>query len=428
MPTGRYDSLYDLLACPTCRVAVLQQSDRLSCPQCGLEFPILNGVPVMFPDGRVPDFQHEQALQQASTYVDWHQRVILQSLLDDQVVVEIGSGNMALDDPCIIRMDVVLSPHVDVLGDAHHMPFLPDSLDYVFSQAVFEHLRNPYEAAQSIYDCLKDGGYVYHECNFVFAYHGYPHHYCNASLQGMEQIFSPFTPLKTGIAPYQMPSFALEMVLLTYLRHSRLYEFRHGQELAQQLEALLHMNLREYDIYFEEKEALYVAAGTYFAGIKQATPGASLLPAALGAIWQADGALQQRFPNPNDLTTTHNLLIWARQEAPAQYPALEAALQAIQPFNKRGPAAPWDRTAIRSLPYVEPRYHAVGSDPDRPLAQQARALARRRHLRSPQAALRWVFWRGQQGVRLSQKAWRVLQTEGLQACYQKIRRYLAPQP
>ncbi len=175
-------NLYDILACPTCKVHVIRQNDTLLCPQCNQSFPIINNVPVMFPDGTVPHIQHETELHVRPSYDPWVHRVIMQSLLDDQIVLDVGSGNMALDDPNIIRMDVTLSPYVDLVGDIHALPFLPGSLDYVFSLAVFEHLRNPFLAAQSIFETLKDGGYFYHECNFVFAYHGYPHHYFNASI------------------------------------------------------------------------------------------------------------------------------------------------------------------------------------------------------------------------------------------------------
>ena len=261
-------SLYDILACPNCLVRVERRGDALRCTACGRQYPIVRGVPVMFPDGSVPEIHHEQELVVRDAYLPWVNRVIMQSLLDDQVVLEIGSGNMALDDPCIIRMDVTWSPYVDLVADAHTLPFLPGSLDYIFSLAVVEHLRNPFQAAQSMYSALKDGGFIYHECNFIFAYHGYPHHYFNATLQGMEQVFAHFTPLRVGVATYQMPSFGLQMVLGSYLRHSHVREFPHGQRLAHLLDQVLALDLMSYDIYFSEAEALNVAAGTYFSGCK----------------------------------------------------------------------------------------------------------------------------------------------------------------
>lgn len=358
-----YNSLYDILACPVCKVHVDRKGDRLECGTCGTAYPIVNGVPVLFPGGGRPVIQHEGELSIRRTYDPWVHRVILQSLLDHQIVIEIGSGNMALDDPCIIRMDVSLSPYVDVVADAHYLPFLPESVDYIFSLAVFEHLYHPFRAAKSIFDTLKDGGLIYHECNFVFPYHGYPHHYFNASLQGMEQIFADFVPLRKGVAPYQMPSFALEMLLKSYLHYSQADHFSHGRQITAQLQRLLRYDLTRYDIYFSEDAALNVAAGTYFAGVKQKTPQSTLVPQAVVNIWNESAEMQKKFPVINQLTTANNILLWAKQEGIKQYPELRELFNDLQPFNKRGPIAPWNRDAIKSMPIIEPYFGAVGFDP-----------------------------------------------------------------
>jgi uncharacterized protein YbaR (Trm112 family) len=366
-------SLYDILACPTCLARVERQPESLRCPACGRQYPIVRGVPVMFPDGRVPVIQHESELVVRHEYLPWVHRVILQSLLDNQVVLDIGSGNMAFDDQCIIRMDVTWSPYVDLVADAHALPFLPGSLDYIFSLAVIEHLRNPFQAAQSMYQALKDGGFIYHECNFVFAYHGYPHHYFNASLQGLEQVFAQFTALRTGVAPYQMPSFALEMVLGSYLRHSHALEFRHGRGLARQLEQVLARDLMAYDVYFSEAEALNVAAGTYFSGLKKSTRATSLVPAIIQNVWAEHPELRQRFPDLNQLTTTDNILTWARGEGQRQFPEIAACLAEVAPFNKREPGAAWNRAVLRAWPLIEPRFGAIGVDPALSMAEQSRS-------------------------------------------------------
>ena len=143
-------SLFDILACPTCRVSVERHPDAVICTSCGQHYPVVDGLPVMFPDGSIPEVLHEAELDVRTESNPWVHRTVLQSLADDQIVLEIGSGSMALDDPCIVRLDVALSPHVDVVGDVHALPFLPGSLHFVFSLAVFEHLRNPFEAAASI--------------------------------------------------------------------------------------------------------------------------------------------------------------------------------------------------------------------------------------------------------------------------------------
>ncbi len=42
-------SLLEVLACPKCKSAVKQVNDEIVCqsPQCGLRFPVRDGIPVM---------------------------------------------------------------------------------------------------------------------------------------------------------------------------------------------------------------------------------------------------------------------------------------------------------------------------------------------------------------------------------------------
>jgi uncharacterized protein YbaR (Trm112 family) len=367
-------SLYDILACPNCHVRVERQAEAVHCPACGQNYPIVRGVPVMFPDGSVPHIHHEAELLVRHEYLPWVNRIILQSLLDSQVVLDIGSGSMALDDPCVIRMDVTWSPYVDLVADAHALPFLPGSLDYIFSLAVVEHLRNPFLAAQSMYMALKDGGFIYHECNFVFAYHGYPHHYFNASLQGLEQVFAQFTPLRKGVAPYQMPSFALQMVLRTYLSHTRAREFAHGRNLTRQLDKILAQDLTQYDIYITETEALNVAAGTFFSGVKQTTPSATLTPPIIQQVWAEHPELQKRFPDLNQLALTENIMAWAQGEGQRQFPEIAAYLANLAPFDKHEPGTPWTRAVVRSWPLVDAPFSTLGADPKLSMAANSQII------------------------------------------------------
>jgi len=323
---------------------------------------------------------------------------------------------MALDDPCIIRMDVKLGPYVDIVGDAHALPFLPESIDYILSLAVFEHLRNPFLAAQEIYATLKDGGYIYHECNFVFAYHGYPHHYFNASMQGMEQVFAQFLPLRQGVATYQMPSFALDMVIRTYLNASRAEEFAHGRRLTSLLRRVLEQDLIAHDIYFDEAGALQVAAGTYFSGMKQESAESSLIPDVIKEIWRKDKTLQVRFPNINKLTSVDNIITWARQEGRQTYPEIGAYLDSVIPFNKHGADAPWSRKGLGPRMQADPLFGAVGFDPNAPLATNVERAEQQEKEKSnwrrsgPIPRHLWHKYR-QQGIRAAAQAWFVYLSE-----------------
>lgn len=359
MPTA--EDLFALLACPACKSEVLRERDRLACRSCDATYPIVDGVPVLLLGGGVPP----KAIAEPNTYgayFPWIYRVVLQSLLDHQPVLEIGSGNRALDDPCIVRMDVNLTPHVDVVGDVHHLPFRPGVFDFVFSLAVLEHLRQPFDAAAEIRRVVRDGGYVYHECNFVFAYHAYPHHYMNTSVQGIEQVLGGFRRLRTGVAPYQMPSSALQMVVTTYLQQSSVGLTPEGLPFVEMLQRVLDSDLVHHDRYFTEAAAANVAAGVFFFGLKQETPGATVIPSAVWQAWQSDATLRLRFPEPLDLGRTDNLLRWAAVEG-SKHPLISGQLGELEPFNKRGRGAPFARGAIRGLPFVEPRFGTLHDYP-----------------------------------------------------------------
>lgn len=42
--------LLEILACPECKGEVILQEDKIVCQQCGLRYPIREGIPVMLVD------------------------------------------------------------------------------------------------------------------------------------------------------------------------------------------------------------------------------------------------------------------------------------------------------------------------------------------------------------------------------------------
>jgi SAM-dependent methyltransferase len=303
-------------------------------------------VPILLLDQSQVEVAHEAELVLREGYDPWVHRMVLQSLADDQVVLDAGCGNMRLDDPCIIRMDVQLTPYVDVVGDLHALPFKPATLDYIFSLAVIEHLRQPFTAAAEMYSALKPGGYVYGESNFVFAYHGYPDHYFNASIHGLQQVFAQFATLRLGVAPYQTPSFAVEHVLSNYLAFFQ-PQTPPEERFARLLRHALTYPLHHYDARFPKEAWFRLAAGVCFLGLKQPGGSESVIPAPVLSAYRASTELQSRFPNPNDLSLPDNLMIWAKTEGSRQHPEVAAYFANLQPFAKAGQAA--DRSWIHNL-------------------------------------------------------------------------------
>lgn len=339
-------NLYSILACPICKSDVELTGDRLRCTSCRKVYPLINNVPVMLPDWESTNIQHEGELLVRKGYDDWIHRTIMQSFTDNQVVLDAGCGNMALDDPCIIRMDVQLTPYVDVVGDLHNLPFKPNSIDFVCALAVVEHLRQPFVAAEEIWRVLKPGGYVYAECNFVFAYHGYPHHYFNASIHGMQQVFSRFKELRLGVAPYQMPSFAVENILTNYLYLFKA-ENSYEDSFVKAVHKVLKYPLRQYDSKFNQDTAFRVAAGEYFIGIKQVNDTDTIIPDIIMKIYSKNDELQIKYTVPFDLTDSDNLLVWAKNKGEELYPEIKEYLTNIELFHKYEDK---DHVVERSLP------------------------------------------------------------------------------
>lgn len=342
--------LYSLLACPGCHGALVREGGGLRCAPCSTAYPIALGVPI-FIDQQASDLAaaHEAELRCLPGYAKWKERQIIKALLDDQVVVDVGAGNQSLDDPCIIRMDVGHHPFVDVVGDVHRLPFRDGSVDFVLAGAVFEHLHQPFEAAGEIFRVLKPGGYVYADCNFLFAYHGYPHHYFGATPQGLRSVFRHFTALDVGVAPFQKPSFAMESIVDAYVKLLRVEDEEDGR-FVRHLHRLLRFPLREYDVRLGD-QAFRLAAGCYFFGVKQPAGHETVLPAAVLDAWRADAALQSRFKQPLDISVPDNLMTWARAEGRHADPRISAALDSSRRFCKWEDAArPWDRSTVASWP------------------------------------------------------------------------------
>lgn len=79
--------------------------------------------------------------------------------------------------------------NVEIVGDAHALPFSDSSVDAIHCEAVIEHLINPYQAVKEMHRVLKGGKRAYICTPFMQSYHGYPYHYQNFTLLGHELLF-----------------------------------------------------------------------------------------------------------------------------------------------------------------------------------------------------------------------------------------------
>jgi SAM-dependent methyltransferase len=109
------------------------------------------------------------------------------NIREDVIFLSIGGGPTR---PCPKMINLNIGPfqNVDIVGDAHQLPYADNSVDAIYCEAVIEHLYNPVKAVNEMYRILKKDGGVFVVTPFLQPYHGYPSHYQNYTLTGHEYL------------------------------------------------------------------------------------------------------------------------------------------------------------------------------------------------------------------------------------------------
>lgn len=109
--------------------------------------------------------------------------------LPEGIILDCGAGFRPVYYENVVNYEIAPYPTTDVLGFAEDLPFADDSFDAVFSFAVLEHVKLPFQAAKEMSRVLKPGGTLVVSAAFLQPMHGYPHHYFNMTKNGMQVLF-----------------------------------------------------------------------------------------------------------------------------------------------------------------------------------------------------------------------------------------------
>jgi SAM-dependent methyltransferase len=95
-------------------------------------------------------------------YGDYHRRLMQAMPGIEGPIVDLGGGSGHLKDsfPGVIVLDILRSSHVDIVGDAHLLPFADNCLRGVVMLDVLHHLERPITFLREITRVLKPGGRV----------------------------------------------------------------------------------------------------------------------------------------------------------------------------------------------------------------------------------------------------------------------------
>ena len=110
-----------------------------------------------------------------------------------------GTGALFSDaDIAIVGLDIYESGSVDVVADAHYLPFEDESFDGVWIQAVLEHVLEPAVVVSEIHRVLNKEGVVYAETPFMQQVHEGGYDFTRFTVLGHRYLFKRFDCISIG--------------------------------------------------------------------------------------------------------------------------------------------------------------------------------------------------------------------------------------
>lgn len=109
--------------------------------------------------------------------------------------LNLGSKDKEFSD-CVINLDLIGGRNVDVVGDAHNLPFNDNEFDGVIITGVLEIVENPQRVVSEIFRVLKHEGKVLATLPFLQPYHPDPTDCYRYTREGVRNLFAQFEMIK----------------------------------------------------------------------------------------------------------------------------------------------------------------------------------------------------------------------------------------
>jgi SAM-dependent methyltransferase len=173
----------------------------------GRRFRAIRGVPIL----------RSEALPVVERPTDYVSGGLPQYLIDHVDLLPgytlfLGAGNSNFRHPRVIEVEFDLFRDTDVVADAHAFPFRSNSFELVIAMNVFEHLRQPFDAAREVLRVLAPGGEVLIHTAFLQPLHEAPAHFFNATEFGVREWFRDFSDVACHVAQNLNPLYGLSWI------------------------------------------------------------------------------------------------------------------------------------------------------------------------------------------------------------------------
>jgi SAM-dependent methyltransferase len=214
------------LVCPQTRTRLAPDGDQLV-SQANIKYQMTrSGVPILLVDAVQAEKYaggssqmlieyNEDAMKGWASVVRWLKALlnrdyrtrasrdaferVIGSSSGNELCLSIGGGPTR-PSPNLTNLNIGPFPNVDVVADAHVLPYSSGTVDAIYCEAVLEHLRHPTTVVREMFRVLRPGGKVIAITPFMQGFHGYPYHFQNFTLLGHESLFADagFSVVESG--------------------------------------------------------------------------------------------------------------------------------------------------------------------------------------------------------------------------------------
>lgn len=116
---------------------------------------------------------------------------------EDEKILNIGAKNIKFTKNTI-NLDLCSYGNVNVIGDAHELPFQDGAFSLVIITGLLEIVKNPQKVCREIYRVLKKGGKVMATVPFMQPYHPDPTDCQRFTIEGVRGLFVKFKTIRLG--------------------------------------------------------------------------------------------------------------------------------------------------------------------------------------------------------------------------------------
>lgn len=171
-------------------------------------------------------------------------------------------------DAVIVCVDIASGPGVDLVADAHDLGMVEsDSVDFVTSVSVLEHVKYPQKMVKEMYRILKPGGIIYVSVPFIFPFHADPNDFYRFTYKGIDILCEEFQKLDSGFN--RGPASTMHHMLVHFLAILFSFNSKSAYGINVDVFKWLLFWVKYLDKFIAKYEMAYVIhAGSYFIGKK----------------------------------------------------------------------------------------------------------------------------------------------------------------